>query len=665
MKLKFLLVWVTIVTALVAGFGAGCGAGSDDSDSDSDSGANNSGAGNTGGNNEGGGGLGFNTGGNDPNPDTIQIEPQNFDLLIENGTILTQNLTATMGGVDVTAQVEWAFEKPYIGDVVGTAFTPTGTAGGTGKISATLGNDSGQAIANVTIKNTINSAGLTPEQIAQLDNPSGGADPAMALVYPYNLTVFPLDVLAPEIQWNGAGGGDFYKLSVKEKYYEYTEYFTAPNSKLIPQTNWDALGISGTGAQSDPVSVNFNRLSGGVAYDASLQTWRIAQGRLKGAVYYWELPNGAGNGRILKIKPSSDVAEQFYDSGGQCYGCHTVSRDGSKMMAALSSGVPFPQFTVNLTTEPAVVGGIAPGTGPAGTFSAFNDKGDRVIVSTDSASSVYGLNILDGNTGAMLAPGVMGSQCAEPAWSPDGTKLAAICNLNGGGWAFDATAGELAIADVAADGTTVTNTHTIVPQAGAQGRPAYPTFSPGSEYIAYGRPTAGSRSSGAGDIWLTDLNGVAKPLTTMSGDNRSFNPVFAPLRAGGYFWVVFISRRDYGNKAVGTNNQQLWVAAISDPPDAADPSQPPFYLRGQELLQKSENAYFALEPCKEVGVGCQSGVDCCGGTCIKDPATDQYICGTPSGGCVEDGNACEQSSDCCDAPESTCVDGFCTRPPPT
>ena len=47
----------------------------------------------------------------------------------------------------------------------------------------------------------------------------------MQLVYPYDKTVFPLSVLAPELQWNGAGSGDVYKLHLKEKYFEYTEYF--------------------------------------------------------------------------------------------------------------------------------------------------------------------------------------------------------------------------------------------------------------------------------------------------------------------------------------------------------------------------------------------------------------------------------------------------------
>ena len=159
-------------------------------------------------------------------------------------------------------------------------------------------------------------------------------------------------------------------------------------------------------------------------------------------------------------------------------------------------------------------------------------------------------------------------------------------------------------------------------------------------------------------MWLADVaGGAVKELVNASDDNRSFNPVFAPLRAGGYFWLVYISRRDYGNRLVGADRQQLWITAISDPPTAEDPSHPPFYLRGQEDCGKSENAYFALEPCKEVGEPCESGVDCCNGTCLKDPNTGEYHCDVPQD-CALEGNACVTAEDCCN-PAAECVDGFC------
>jgi hypothetical protein len=244
-------------------------------------------------------------------------------------------------------------------------------------------------------------------------------------------------------------------------------------------------------------------------------------------------------------------------------------------------------------------------------------------------------------------------------------KVAGICNLQGMGWVFDANAGDLTVADVGADGFSTSNVKTIVKKAGGTGRPAYPSFSPGSEWIAFGRPTQGSRSTGSGDLWIVKTDGTnLKKLGAASEGEKSFNPVFAPIRAGGYFWVAFISRRDYGNTLVNANRQQLWITAISDPPTGDDPSHPPFYMRGQESCGKSENAYYALDPCKEIGEGCSSGIDCCGGTCVKG-SDGGYVCGDApeAGQCADDGNACESDADCCGT-SSTCVDKFCTPPIP-
>jgi len=442
----------------------------------------------------------------------------------------------------------------------------------------------------------------------------------------------------------------------------------------MAEMDWANIGRSGTGAESDPLQVTLTRMTGAVAKEPQAQTWHVAQGRLRGSIYYWELPGvcgGAPNGRILRIRPDSPTVDEFFQPG-TCWGCHTVSRDGTKMAAEFQDGNG-PLFTLDLTADPVVYSAINP-TNQAGdfTFSAFNDVGDKLLVSDNTAFNpgIMPLKIIDATSGQVLNPDAMGLGCGEPAWSPDGAKIAAICGLGGGGWGFDANMGSLAIADVA--GFAVSNVTTIVPQSqpgvlGAQGRPAYPSFSPGSEWIAFGRPTAGSRSIANGNLWLVSPDGLQlKQLAKASTENRSFNPVFAPLRAGGYFWLVYISRRNYGNTLVGANRQQLWVTAISDPPTASDPSHPSFYLRGQETCGKSENAYYALDPCKALGSGCLSGIDCCNGQCIKDPNSNQYVCGEPPppGECSEDGNGCQSHADCCNFPIVECVDGFCQQPPP-
>jgi hypothetical protein len=598
----------------------------------------------------------------------LVIAPASATLTVVNGQAMTQTFTVTLDGNDVTSQVAWSYERPDIGDVTtGSTFTPTGNAGGSGKLTASLAGKQAQAQVTVNIQKVVNTANLDPGTQATFDSPVG-PDPAMNLVYPYDQTVFPLDVLSPDIQWNGGGGGDVYRLKITEKYYSYTEYFSDVAHHLIAESDWTGIETSGSGSQSDPVTVELARKSGANAYQAKSQTWHIALGRLKGSVYYWELPDacssGNGNGRILRIKPSSTQVDTFFDPGGQCWGCHTVSRNGKQLAAEFFEG-DGPLGTLDLSQTPVTYAGINPNS-PNGNyiFSAFNDTGDKLLA---SANGPRQLDVISAANGSMLAQGVLGSSCGEPAWSPDGKKIAGVCNMDPFGWTFDSNNGDLFVADIDPTGTMITNSMAIVPKAGGAGRPAYPSFSPDSKYLAFGRPTYGSRSIDQGTLWLAgvDGSGAVELANAEKADGKSFNPVFAPLRAGGYYWIVFISRRDYGNQLVGQNRQQLWITAVDDPlTPGVDPSHPPFYVRGQESCAKSENAYYALDPCKDIGQDCTSGVDCCGGQCVKDPNTMKYVCGTPpSGMCSDNGNACKVKADCCD-PAADCVDGFCTVPTP-
>jgi hypothetical protein len=209
----------------------------------------------------------------------------------------------------------------------------------------------------------------------------------------------------------------------------------------------------------------------------------------------------------------------------------------------------------------------------------------------------------------------------------------------------------------------------IVPKGNGQGRPAYPTFSPDSKHVVFGRPTSGSRSTGAGTLWISDVNGGGLvQLSKASDDNHSFNPVFAPKSAGGYTWIVYISKRDYGHQLVSANRQQLWITALEDPPTPGqDPSSPPFYLRGQDNCELSENAYYALDPCKKDGEDCEHGIECCNKSCIYDEKLMKHVCKPPEGGaCIPTGSGtCDEDTDCCDFADGiVCINGFCEAKPP-
>ncbi|MBM4357719.1 MAG: PD40 domain-containing protein [Deltaproteobacteria bacterium] len=607
----------------------------------------------------------------------IVVTPATVELTVKGGAVQTQVFKATLDGTDVTSQVTWVVEKPDVASInAAGVFTPTGKVGGVTKVLALLNKTKGEALATVSVELVFNTGNLSPTDQQLLDGAQPGGDPNFRFTYPLDKVVMPLRTLSPEFMWDNGKPVQAYRLKLTSKNISYVEYFgaTNPGLKTLDQKQWEDIQFSGGGPVSDPLKVELARLSNGVADAVQPITVGIAQGIVYGSVYYWQLPLSGGQGKILRIKPSSEVTDEFFTSG-ECWGCHSVSRDGTNMMATFEVGAfnGFPLQTINLSTTPAQLGTIQTLTGLKGTFSAFNDDGSKIAYSNNFPGSLgsgsSSINIIDAVSGAQILPNAMPPGCGEPTWSPDGKMLAGICGMSGGGWTFDSFSGDLTVALLNQSQNQVVSQKVIVPKGNLTGRPAYPTFTPDSKYLIYGRPEQGSRSDGNGTLWMTDVDGLNPvQLTNASLDNRSFNPVSAPKSAGGYTWIVFISKRDYGHKLVSADRQQLWMVAIDDPPTpGTDPSHPPFYLRGQIPTELSENAYYALDPCKKDGESCEHGVECCNKSCIYDDGQKQYICKPAEGGeCIPTGSGpCKSDTDCCDfSSDVLCLNGFCELKPP-
>jgi hypothetical protein len=222
---------------------------------------------------------------------------------------------------------------------------------------------------------------------------------------------------------------------------------------------------------------------------------------------------------------------------------------------------------------------------------------------------------------------------------------------------------------------------------------AWPTVSPDGHWALYSRlnsDTIDSRGncgtscdySTLGDMYLADTTTPNSEirLAALDGDNYPFaagtrdlhynyEPTFAPVAAGGYFWVVFTSRRTYGNILTGTTavTKQLWVAAIDqNPQPGVDPSHPAFLLPGQDETTLNLRGFWALDPCKGSGASCASGTECCGGYCDdSDGDGGGPVCTATAPACSADGDKCSTSSDCCNAAAgTTCINSVCSEAAP-
>jgi hypothetical protein len=215
-------------------------------------------------------------------------------------------------------------------------------------------------------------------------------------------------------------------------------------------------------------------------------------------------------------------------------------------------------------------------------------------------------------------------------------------------------------------------------------RIAWPTVTPDGQWILYSRTAGADTRTGNGDLYLASavtpnqevrlasLDGDGYPFAAGSRDaSWNFEPSFAPVATGGYFWVVFTSRRTYGNILTGDKTvvKQLWVAAIDqNPTPGKDPSHPAFHLTGQDEGNLAMRGFWALSPCQPDGSSCASGTECCGGYCSGGPAGDGgagSMCSSTSQGCSQNGDKCNTTADCCGASTGvTCINHVCSEAPP-
>jgi hypothetical protein len=550
----------------------------------------------------------------------------------------------------------------------GAKLVPTGFVGGVGEVKYKW-NGAVVATTSATVRLRI-TAGTPPSQAIQdAFKNATAADAAMSLLYPYDGTVFPRGLPTPVIQWNGGADADIYKIEAKSATFEFLAYQTVPTPSRfpfpsVPANVWAKLTDSTVGN----VDVSIQRWDGAQAYKAKTQKWTIAPANLNGTIYYTRLIQG--DSFVRRIQPGK-VAESFLDGTGvTCIACHSVSKDGSRIVASVNGGAsPWATFDT-------VTGAKLYQSAQASGFQAISPTGSHVLWrhwNGGGFGSEGELRLSTYNNDAVLAtlnPG--GGAPGHPVWSPDGKHIAFSVRPTAGagnGLNFDQSTLWTTDVDLTANPPTFSNTKKIVDPNAQYAVVTYPSFTPDSKWIGFMRGNQ-SRSDGVGaaELWLGSADGQTQiRLDRANGvpdvsatPSTSWGPSFHPIAAGGYFWLAFFTERPYGN-TLNTTLRQLWIAAVDGAPKAGqDPSHPAFYITGQDVDSTNERPQFTVNPCKPLGQSCENGYDCCDGYCR---ATDGgLVCQKKGNECAQQGDKCETSADCCNG--LTCIGGFCSVSPP-
>ncbi len=448
---------------------------------------------------------------------------------------------------------------------------------------------------------------------------------------------------------------------------------------------------------------------------------------------------GAPTGGVIAIQPRSpSPALAVPTQAGKCHVCHSVSSDGSTLWAQdatgpagteteYSNGASYDLTNSGARTEYKALGaGGNIANDHKFTWSAPYPDGSFALASSRFAREAYVRGdsklFARGSGNALPMSGFDGvSSAVTPAFSPDGRKVAfnfwtgtgANGVSAGGGHSlavFDFTCGAPAGSTKCANGGPYQFSNLREIYRNASTFPAWVSFLPDGKGVVFNNqvergscgPNPADPNSirncqistwygGKSELWvardttppsasrLDAANGIGLPTNSDHPNDAqlNFQPTVNPVPSGGYYWVVFTSRRIYGNllegKPWGENNndgggpqKKLWVAAIDiNAPAGGDPSHPAFYLPGQELNAGNTRGFWVVDPCKPNGDSCETGDECCNGFCRKDAQSGALVCmdQPPGGQCAQEFEKCTVDADCCD-PKFQCIAGKCTRPDP-
>lgn len=624
---------------------------------------------------------------------SIAIDPPSASLVSTNGSMPTQAFTVTAtlddGSMVAATAPRFTIDALSVGNVdegSGT-FTANGVIGGQATITAAVAGAAGDVTAtatvDVTLERTIVGADVPPDYEARFMGAPVTDDARRAqLVYPLDGAVMPQNVYPADIQWLTGVAGDLFRITLTKPNVVVTAYVlhggaTFQNDWLVDEAGWRSV------AQTDPeddatITVTRWEAATSEVIAGTSRSVRFARAALTGSVYYWDIAAG----RVVRIDDGTATRDEIMPTppvavgGTRCVGCHTVSTSGRYMAGRLGGGENIGavfDLTEDLTGDPPpTVFPLSTGTPNSQHwwFSSWSPDDSRMVISTNE-STTRALRFMDPFAGTEVpVTGTLPTSATHPAWAPDNSAIAYVGGSNQWGGAF--TVGHIDILpidgpDAVGTAVRIHDSSTLAGSSPGGAADSYPTWTPDSGRIAFshGSGTRSEDQNAALYIMNRDGSDVVRLDAATSAGNTDFQPRFSPFDSGGYFWLSYLSRRDYGNAGAGTQGlgyQQIWVTAISNSPTAGvDPSSTPYWLPGQATTSRNISAYWAPRACRPDGEACSVGSECCGGDC-RPGADGALVCAPPPPDrCRVRNETCSTDEDCCDGLQ--CFANVCVEPP--
>jgi hypothetical protein len=566
---------------------------------------------------------------------SIRVAPDQLALNVPLGGTLTQDYavfgTDDSGEHDITTSCALGVDSAF--GTFNAATLTVGPHGGTTQVLATCGAQTGTASLTVNLVGTVIGPGAPANADQIFGSATAGTDATRTPIieYPIDQAVAPLNLPPIEVQWKTASN-DLFHIALKSTYASLDVYTTDPQT-TFSVVDWNA--IAGT-AVGDTLNITVEGLAQAapqMKFASTPVAFKLSHDTIDtSAIYWWSSSSGSIMTQTFgqTSAPSSVI--------GNCSGCHSLSRAGSRIGYSRCVGgacngewVGFMKYDDTTSTWNEVVN--ADNKTIAGTYTTFAPVGNPFPDDTQSVAIVTSMSgtfsLYDPDTGTpvpsnLASVAIPGHGATMPDWSADGTKV--VFASAGTGQSVDVSNSSIAMMSYAYSGGQHTfGTPSILAQqpltvnGQSYTNLYFPSFSPDGQVIVFNaarttwRNFTDAKTAGQRLMIVTPSGGAPIDLLAMNGgtgDQDITWPHWAPGNTSDYYWIVFSSERDYGHEVTAATSastpcvangvkqcKQIWIGAISKAQlmsGAIDPSSPPVWLPGQDTRNDNISPYWTV-----------------------------------------------------------------------
>jgi hypothetical protein len=532
---------------------------------------------------------------------------------------------------DVTSLVAWTATPTTLLSTAQSKASPAGAVGGYGSMTAFFGNVRASVPVQVTLVENVLETGA-PMNASTLFTGSANASLAPTIAYPLSGALVPPNLETMELQWMPAAGTTLFDWRLLGETIDLNLYTpcnavgTTGGCKLVPDaTTW--ASIVSTLEGDDPVTLSVVAVgsTAGQFGTSAGQPLQFASTGVQGGLYYFNTrgvmfaDGGTASAGIFRYDFDTGKGGPFFTQG-DCAGCHALSIDGTKMLAAICTtergcARPLQLANVDVASVDAALPAMPIGDSDTEAWTPDN----KYYITTPSCGTIsttspydcndYSggvFNLVEASTNTLVGTVPIAKGTLFPAFSNDGKHLV-YARGNPYQAPLSMLASSLFTIDFTESPTPTWGTEkALVTSAGENNY--YPSYSPDGKWVLFARsqcmtgdPTSDCDTyddPSARAIVVPAAGGTAIDLATANatGDLDNSWPKWSPFggsyKSGSILWFTMSSIRDYGfevTTVAGNHVRQLWIVGF-DPAKAMagkDPSFAPVWLPFQDVASSN------------------------------------------------------------------------------